>query len=67
MTLRDEDTGIEITLNYDEDGFPLIGIHTSDGFHANQRPTVDVAMNGVCIHEMFDEADSRWQLQENPC
>jgi hypothetical protein len=61
MILRDDNNGVEITLEYDEDGFPLVNIDLGGGFYGdNQRPTVEVKLDGVLIHDMFDDQDKRW-------
>lgn len=61
MVLRDENTGFEVTVTFDAEGFPLVSIETGGGFYAeNFRPTVEVKLSGVVIHEMFDEDDERW-------
>lgn len=60
MTLKDN--GITIDLEYDEDGFTTITINTGGGFYAEHlRPTVDVILNDVNIHEMFQDDDNRWE------
>ncbi len=66
MTLHDDETGFEITLGYDEDGYPAVSISTGGGFYAeNHRPTVVVQLNGVVVHEMFtEEDDNRWDPEE---
>lgn len=60
MTL--ESNGITVKLEFDEDGFPEVSIDTGGGFHAeNMRPTVQVKVNDVTVHEMFsEETDDRW-------
>jgi len=62
MNIKDHN-GIEIDLDYDSDGFPLVNIDTGGGFYGeDQRPTVEVHLNGVLIHDMFTEGpDSRWE------
>jgi len=56
-----EANGITIELEFDGDGFPLISIDTGGGFYAEHyRPTVEVKLNDVEIHDMFDEDDTRW-------
>lgn len=60
MTLKDN--GITIDLEYDGDGFPTITINTGGGFYSEHlRPTVDVILNDVNIHEMFQNDDNRWE------
>lgn len=56
--------GVEIELDFDEDGFPLISISTDGMIDENWRPTVEVNLNNVMIHNMFnhDEPDYRWAL-----
>lgn len=62
-----EANGITIELEFDGDGFPLINIDTGGGYYAeNQRPTVEVKLNDVMIHDMFDEDDERWDDQGEP-
>jgi hypothetical protein len=66
-----DDSGLEIELTFDGDGFPSVNINTGGGFYAEHlRPTVEVQLNGVTIHEMFDEGlnlpgihppDLRWE------
>lgn len=59
--MKIEQNGITIELEFDSDGYPLISIDTNGGFSADkQRPAVEVELNGVEIHEMFDEEDGRW-------
>jgi hypothetical protein len=61
MILRDDNNSVEITLEYDEDCFPLVRIDLGGGFYGdNQRPTVEVKLDGVLIHDMFDDEDKRW-------
>lgn len=61
-----EANGITIELEFDGDGFPLISIDTGGGFYAeNYRPTVEVKLNDVEIHDMFDEEDTRWNDPED--
>jgi hypothetical protein len=61
MILRDERKGVEITLEYDEDGYPLVNISLGGGFQGdNDRPAVEVKLDGVLIHDMFDDQDERW-------
>jgi hypothetical protein len=53
--------GLKINVYEDEDGFPIVSIDTSGGFYSsNIRPTVEVKLNDIVIHEMFDESDNRW-------
>lgn len=61
---------VEITLEFDEDGFPLISIDLN-GFQAeHSRPAVEIKLNQVVVHEMFDDSDSysstdmRWDIDE---
>jgi hypothetical protein len=61
MILRDDNNGIKITLEYNGDGFPLVNIDLGGGFSGDdQRPTVEVKLDGVLIHDMFDDQDKRW-------
>ena len=61
MILREDNNGIEIELTYDGDGFPLVRIDLGGGFYGdNQRPSVEVKLDGVLIHDMFDDEDKRW-------
>ncbi len=61
MILRDDNNGVEITLEYDEDGYPLVNISLGGGFQGdNDRPAVEVVLDGVMIHDMFDDEDKRW-------
>jgi hypothetical protein len=54
-------TGIEIELDYDEDGYPLVSISAGGGYTGeHQRPAVQVQLNGVEIHDMFNAEDRRW-------
>lgn len=53
--------GVEVTIDFDEDGFPIVSIDTGGGFYAeNHRPTVEVKLNDIQIHDMFDNEDERW-------
>lgn len=64
MQMYDEETGISITLEYDGDGFPLVSIDLGGSYYSDDlRPTIDVEVNGVVIHEMFaqDDDDTRWK------
>jgi len=61
MVLRDERNGVEIILEYNEDGYPLVNISLGGGFQGdNDRPAVEVKLDGVLIHDMFDDEDKRW-------
>lgn len=63
MTLKEN--GLEIHLDFDEDGFPIINIETGGNYaNENFRPTIDVVINGVKIHDMFDDNDLRWTEEE---
>lgn len=54
--------GIEIELEFDGDGFPIIRINTGSSFIAERnRPTVEVTLNGQLIHDMFDDDDTIWE------
>lgn len=65
MLLKDENTGVEVRLEYDGDGFPIVSISTGGGFYnGDYRPTVEVKLNDVVIHDMFDEEDDRWGKEE---
>jgi hypothetical protein len=55
-----EDDNVKITVEYDGDGFPEITIELNGFTGDHDRPTVDVTLDGVMIHEMFDEDDLRW-------
>lgn len=61
--MKIEQNGITINLEFDEDGFPLVSIETGSNYYAdNQRPTVEVKLNDVTVHEMFsEEKDERWK------
>jgi hypothetical protein len=59
-----ECNGVEVTINFDSDGFPIVSIDTNGGFYTEKyRPTVEVNLNGVQIHDMFDEEDERWNQE----
>jgi hypothetical protein len=59
------DNGLVINVHTDEDGFPSISIDTSGGLYSsNIRPTVEVKLNDIVIHEMFDESDNRWMNEQ---
>lgn len=65
MVLHDESNGLEITLEYDEDGYPLISIDMGGGFYGeNLRPACEVKLDGVQIHDMFDDEDERWKEEQ---
>jgi hypothetical protein len=52
LTIEVEDTG---------DGFPKVSIDTHGGMYdENYRPTVEIELSGIVVHEMFDEDDHRW-------
>ena len=60
--MKVEIDGVEVEITFDADGFPRIDI-TLAGFESETgRPTVDVVLNGVVIHDLFDntDADARW-------
>jgi len=47
-------------------GFPLINIDTGGGYYStNLRPTIEINLNNVMIHDMFDENDPRWKEYAN--
>lgn len=61
------DTGIEIELDFNADGFPVISINTGGNYQGDSnRPTVEVTLNGVMIQTMFDhsETDKRWRWNQ---
>jgi hypothetical protein len=64
------DNGLVINVHTDEDGFPSISIDTSGGLYSRMRtkpdirPTVEVKLNDIVIHEMFDESDNRWMNEQ---
>lgn len=61
MLVQDTDTGFTVEVTFDEDGFPLVRIDTGGGYYsANFRPAIEVRLNDVLIHEMFDDEDERW-------
>ena len=50
---------IEITVEFDEDGFPVIDINTGNNYYGgNFRPTVEINLNNKTIHEMFEDDDN---------
>jgi hypothetical protein len=50
-----ERNGINIELEFDDDGFPIVVIDTGDSYmDVEGRPTVSINLNGKNIHEMFD-------------
>jgi hypothetical protein len=58
--------GVEIDLSFDKDGFPCIAIQLHGAVDGIWRPSAEVRINGVTIHEMFnhDEPDYRWALNK---
>lgn len=55
--------GVEIVLDFDGEGFPLVSIKLDGMIDNNWRPTVEVKVNGVMVHDMFvEEPDYRWAL-----
>lgn len=57
MKLVDDHTGIELTLEYDVDGFPLVGVNILDGSYEdrNLRKTVEIKLNETIVYKMFDD------------
>lgn len=55
-----EVSGIEVEVDFDGDGFPLISIQTNGYIAEYGRPAVQVELNSVTIHHMFDDEDERW-------
>lgn len=56
MKLEDTASGFSVEVKYDYDGFPYVIIDTASGYlDENNRPTVNVQINGKTIHKMFDE------------
>jgi hypothetical protein len=62
MKLTDKN-GNTVEMTYDEEGFPTISINTSCT-SADNRPCIEVTVNNVVVHEMFenDEPDYRCQI-----
>jgi hypothetical protein len=59
--------GIEIDLEFDGDGFPLISINTGGNYSGDRhRPTVEIKLENVVIHDMFssDDPDYRWEISD---
>lgn len=57
MKFSENDVEVELIF---VDGFPEINIQTSTIGHKN-RPAVQVELNNVVIHQMFDSPeDERW-------
>jgi hypothetical protein len=61
-SLFDEKTGITITLDYDDEGFPEINIDLGNSYYdpSNFRPACKIELGGICIHENVDDYDDRW-------
>jgi hypothetical protein len=60
--MRIEHNGIIIDLEFDGEGFPILDIVTDGYYGDNDRPTIEINLNGVEIHDMFDsEEDLRWK------
>ena len=56
--------GLEVVIDEDPDGFPIIDINTFSNFmDENNRPTIEICLNGARIHKMFDENDLRWKAE----
>lgn len=56
MRLQDPETLLAVSLDYDEDGFPIVLIDTlSSGsyYDADGRPTIEVLLDSVLLHSMF--------------
>lgn len=65
-----EHDGVEITLNFDDDGFPYVDISLYGYEGDNHRPTVEVSINGEVIHPMFhynkeDDYYTRYEMEFN--
>jgi hypothetical protein len=60
MKLTDKQ-GNTVEMTYDGEGFPIVSIETKLTGD-NDRPSIEVAVNNVVVHEMFenDEPDYRW-------
>lgn len=64
-----QDRGIEIDLSYDAEGFPLVKISMGGSYSGElYRPAVEVVLEGVTIHDMFDNEedgkDYRWAISD---
>ena len=62
MTKMTEE-GVTVTLDFNGDGYPMVTITTnSDYFGDRFRPSVEVNLNDVTVHTMFDNSgeDKRW-------
>lgn len=62
--MKIEQNGIIIVLVFDGDGFPVVNIDTQSGYMSDkQRPSVEIRLNDVMVHSMFDhnETDDRWE------
>jgi hypothetical protein len=52
MVLKDKN--VVINLSYDEDGYALIDIQTIGNTAELERPCIEVKLNNMLIHDMFD-------------
>lgn len=53
--MKIEYMGLTISIEDDGDGFPIIDIETGGNYiDQNDRPAVDIILNGNAIHEMFE-------------
>lgn len=63
--MKIEYAGLTIEIETDQDGFPIVNIATNGGLYAeNFRPTIEVNLNNVQIHDMFEHDDSRWAKEK---
>lgn len=68
MTLKDDETGVTVELVFDGEGFPQVIIDLGGNFYdENFRPSVEVKLNDVVVHQMFDHSgtDRRWADPED--
>lgn len=53
--MKIEYMGLTISIEDDGDGFPIIDIETGGNYiDQNDRPAVDIILNGDTIHKMFE-------------
>ncbi len=54
MAVKLEYNGLEIEIVEDSDGFPSIKIKTGSYLGDNDRPSIDIILNDVCIHSFLE-------------
>ena len=53
--MKIEYMGLTVSIEDDGDGFPIIDIETGGNYiDQNDKPAVDIILNGDTIHKMFE-------------